>query len=136
MKVRRPLALLCAPLLAFGVSACASTTASSSFKGEQHTVAQVISNLQSDVVASDQKKICANDLASAVVSSLGGAKRCEGTIKNQLTEVDTPEVTVQSIQLNGASASAQVQSTYAGKKRIGTLTLVKEAGKWKVSKLG
>ncbi len=45
-------------------------------------------------------------------------------------------MTVQSIQLNGASASAQVQSTYAGKKRIGTLTLVKEAGKWKVSKLG
>jgi hypothetical protein len=135
MKVRRPLALLCAPL-AFGVSACASTTASNSFKGEQHMVAQVISNLQSDVVASDQKKICANDLASAVVSSLGGAKRCEAAIKNQLTEVDTPEVTIQSIQLNGAGASAQVRSTYAGKKRIGTLTLVKEAGKWKVSKLG
>jgi hypothetical protein len=136
MKARRPLALLCAPLLAFGVSACASTTASDSFKGEQHTVAQVISNLQSDVVASDPKKICTNDLASAVVSRLGSVKRCEAAIKNQLTEVDTPEVTIQSIQLTGASATAQVQSTYAGKKRTGTLTLVKEGSRWKISRLG
>jgi copper chaperone CopZ len=136
MKVRRPLALLCAPLLAFGMSACASTTASNSFKGEQHTVAQVITNLQSDVVASDAKKICANDLASTVVSSLGTVKGCEAAIKNQLTEVDTPEVEIQSIQLNGTSASARVRSTYAGKKQISTILLVKENGKWKISKLG
>ncbi len=133
MKARRPLALLCAPLLAFGVSACASTTASNSFKGEQHTVAQVISNLQSDVIASDPKKICANDLANAVVSRLGGPKHCEAAIKNQLTEVDTPEVEIQSIQINGASASAQVRSTYAGKKRTGTLTLVKEGAEWRIA---
>jgi hypothetical protein len=133
MKARRPVALLCAPLLAFGVSACASTTASNSFKGEQHTVAQVISNLQSDVIASDGKKICANDLASTVVRRLGTVKGCEAAIKNQLTEVDTPEVEIQSIQLNGTSASARVRSTYAGKKRIGTILLVKENGKWKVS---
>jgi hypothetical protein len=29
-----------------------------------------------------------------------------------------------------------VRSTYAGKKRISTLLLVKENGKWKISKLG
>ena len=35
-----------------------------------------------------------------------------------------------------SSASAEVKSTYAGKIKITTLTLVKENGVWKISKLG
>ena len=59
---------------------------------------------------------------------------CTQALKNQLTEVDTPELTVQEVQLNSAtSASAQVKSIYAGKSRVRTLTLVKEGGKWKIS---
>ena len=34
------------------------------------------------------------------------------------------------------SASAEVKSTYAGKNKITTVTLVKEDGVWKISKLG
>lgn len=137
IPIKRALALLLAPLLAVGVAACASTTSSSSFKGESHTVAQVIANLQSEATAGEAKKICTEELSSAVTTRLSAARGgCTQAVKDQLSEVDTPELTIQSIQLRGTSASAQVKSTYAGKKRLSTLTLLKEAGKWKISGLG
>ena len=43
----------------------AARTASNSFKGEEHEVAQTIANLQTDASAGDQQKICSNDLAGA-----------------------------------------------------------------------
>ena len=72
-----PLALLCTPLLALGLSACASTLASS-FKGEPHAAAQTISNLQSDATAGEAEKICTSCSSSAVVARLKlGARRLQ-----------------------------------------------------------
>jgi monoamine oxidase len=137
-KTRRVATLLCMAPLALGVAACGSTVSTSSFKGEEHAVAQTISNLQADATANEQGKICSNDLAAPVVARLGGTKRCETAIKAQLTEIDSLEVSVQSIKLGagGTTATAAVTSTYGGKKKRGTVTLVKEGGKWKVSALG
>lgn len=138
--LKRLVALLCAPLLAVGLAACSKTLSISAFKGEEHAVAQTISNLQADVTAGDEQKICANDLSSAVVARLnttpGG---CKQAIKNQLTELDNFEVAVQSVHVSAAgaqlTATAHVTSTYAGKTRASTLSLVKEGGKWKLSGL-
>jgi hypothetical protein len=133
--MRRSLFLLCAALLAAGLLACGSTVSTSSFKGAQQEVAQTIANLQSHATAGDEKKICAEDLAASVFARLGGSKGCEAKIKSQLSQVDSMELNVQSVKLApaGAGASAQVKSLYLGKARLGALTLVKEAGKWKVS---
>jgi hypothetical protein len=133
--MRRPLALLCLPLCAVTVAACGSTVSTAGFKGQQHEVAQTISNLQADATAGEEKKICADDLAAALVARLGGAKGCEQAIKNQLAEVDSLEVTVKSIQLStaGTTASAHVKSIYEGKSQPSTVSLVKEGGKWKIS---
>jgi hypothetical protein len=135
--IKRVPRLLCAPLLALGVAGCASTTSSSNFKGEQHAVAQVVSNLQSEATAGEAKKICKNLLSSAVTTRLNAAQGgCTQAVKSQLTEVDTPEATVESVQVTGTQATAHVKSIYAGKDRLGTLALVKEGGKWKISGLG
>jgi Putative lumazine-binding len=132
--LKRSLTLLCAPLLAVGVAACGSATVSTAgFKGEARAVAQTIANLQSNATAGEEKKICAEDLSSSVVTRLAGAKRCEATIKSQLAEVDSLELSVESIQVTGTTATSRVQSIYKGKKRLGTLTLVKEGAKWKIS---
>jgi len=130
-------ALLCVPLLAFGLAACGNTVSTSGFKGEQHAIAQTISDLQADATASDEKKICADDLAASVVAGLGGTKGCEKAIKDQLAEIDSLEAKVESIQLGagGATATTRVKSTRAGKKRMSTVALVKEGGRWKVSAL-
>ncbi len=131
--MRRPIALLCALLLATGVAACASTVSTSSFKGEQQKVAQAISNLQSDATALEAKKICGEDLAAANVARLNAAGGCKHALETQLKQIDNFETTVESVKISGNRATAQVKSIDTGKKTIQTLMLVKEDGKWKVS---
>jgi len=137
VSLKRVLALLCVPLLAVGVSACASTT-SNSFKGENHAIAQTISNLQAEATAGEAQKICSEQLASTVTARLDSAPGgCKQALKSQLSQVDTQELTVEKVHLHDAtSASAEVKSTYAGKSKITTVSLVKEDGAWKISKPG
>jgi hypothetical protein len=129
-------------LLAAGLSACATTsTTSSSFKGEQHAAAQTIANLQSAATAGEAGKICKQLLSSALVARLNAsAGGCQQAIKKQLEEIDSFEVTVQSVKLGASGATqtgtAVVKSIYAGKNTLSTLTLVKEDGAWKISGLG
>jgi hypothetical protein len=137
VSIKHALALLCTPLLAVGVSACASTT-SGSFKGsEPKAIAQTISDLQTEATAGEAKKICDNLLASSVTARLSSAPGgCTQAIKRQLSQVDTLELTVTSILPQTATtASAKVKNTYAGKAKISTVDLVKEDGQWKISKL-
>jgi hypothetical protein len=133
--MRRQLAVLCLPLSALTLSACNKAVSTSGFKGEQREIAQTISNLQSDATAAEPKKICANDVAASVVTRLGGTKGCEAAFKSQLAEVDSLEVSVQSIAVapDGKSATADVKSIHEGKSRASTMSLVKEGGKWKIS---
>ncbi len=136
--MHRSLALICAALCASALTACASTVSTSGFSGAKRSVAQTVANLQADATAGEQKKICANDLAAATVAKLGGAKGCETAVKSQLKEVDSLEVTVQTVQLakGEAAASARVKSIHQGKSRLSTISLVKEGGKWKISGVG
>jgi hypothetical protein len=132
-QAKRSLALLClAPL---SIAACGSTVSTSGFSGERHAVAQRIADLQSDVTSSDRKKVCTNDLAASVVKGLGGRKGCESALKTQLAEIDNLEAKVSSISIpaGASTATARVKSTYAGKSRVGTVSLVKEGKTWKVA---
>ncbi len=132
---RRLLALACLPLSSMLLAACGTTTQTSKFTGAEHEVAQTVANLQSHVTSSEQKKICTEDLSAAVVSRLGGTKNCESAIKEQLAEIDSTELEVESVKVNGDAASASVKSVYGGKKRVTTLSLTKEGGKWRISSL-
>jgi hypothetical protein len=122
---------------ALTLAACGTTTGStSSFTGAKKGVAEAISSFQSDATSLDAAKICKEELAASVVSRLTtkGAK-CEKSIKTALEEVDTYTVAVKSIEIKGASAVAKVKSTVYGKEQPGTMSLVKEGGKWKVADL-
>jgi hypothetical protein len=130
-------ALLGATLVVFGLTSCGSTVATASFKGEQREVAQAISNLQSDTRAGEQQKICDNDLAGPVVTRLSTATGgCKQAIKGQLAEIDNFDVTVESVQIIGTgskrTATARVKSVYNGKRRVKTVSLLLEGGKWKI----
>jgi hypothetical protein len=128
----------CAVLLVIGLSACATTVSTSGYKGEAKGVAQTIKDLQSDVTAGDQKKVCEKDLAGPVVKSLSSTPGgCQKAIEDQLKEIASFEVNVQSIQIisAGHAASAKVKSKYSGKTKISTISLVKEAGRWRIAKV-
>jgi len=138
LPVNRRLALLCAPLLASGFAACGNTSSVGGFKGEQRAVAQTISNLQTEATARDEQKICTNDLAKAVVARLELVKGgCKEAMNKQLGEIDTFEVTVESVKVNASAApptaSASVKNVRSGKTTLSTVSLVKESGKWKIS---
>jgi hypothetical protein len=128
-------ALLCAPVLAVGVAACGNTSVStSSFKGEQQKVAQAIAHLQSHATALEAKKICSEDFAAANVARLNAASGgCKQALESQLKQIDNFETTVQSVQINGATATAHVKGVNGGKKSVQTVTLVREGGKWRIS---
>ncbi len=131
--------MLCLPLSAIALASCGSSTTSvAGFTGAKHEAAQTIANLQSNATSAEQKKICTDDLAAALVARLGGLSHCETAIKNQLAEVDNLEASVKSIELaaGGKAASAQVKSITEGKTATSTVTLVKEGGKWKISGVG
>jgi hypothetical protein len=132
--------MLYGPLLAVLLAACGSSVATTSFKGEEHEVAQAISNLQTNASAGNEQKLCADDLAATVVGTLNRAPGgCNQAIKNQLAEIDNFEVSIHGVRVTsqGAhpTATASVKSINAGKSRPSTVTLIKEAGRWKVSGL-
>ncbi len=133
----RVTALLCAPLLALGLSACAQTVSTSGLKGDAKAAGETIKDLQSNATAGEPKKICHDDLASSVVKRLESASGgCQEAIKKQLAEILSVELTVESVQVSGTSATARVKSVYSGKKKISTISLVKEGSKWKISSFG
>lgn len=138
MTARTTIALLCAPLLAVGVAACgANTVSTSSFKGEQQKVAQTVAHLQSHATALDAKKICGEDLAAANVTRLRTASGgCKRAIESQLKQIDSFETTVQSVQVNGATATARVKGVWGGKKRTRTIAFAHERGRWRITGLG
>jgi uncharacterized protein YceK len=135
--MRRPLTMLCLPLAALGLAGCGSAVSTTSFKGEQHEVAQAIANFQSAATTGEYKKICGEMLSASVVGRLGGAKACEKAIKSQLNEIDNLQVSVQSVHVAaaGTGATASVGSIYEGKTRAGKLSLVKEGKNWKLTGL-
>ncbi|HTD58646.1 MAG TPA: hypothetical protein VK672_07090 [Solirubrobacteraceae bacterium] len=123
----------CALALTVGLAACGETASTSNFKGESHSVAQTVSDLQADATASDQKKLCENDLAATLTARLRSGGGCQAVLKNQLHEIDALNMTIESIAVAVAGATARVKSTYSGKSRVTTLTLVKEGPRWKIS---
>jgi hypothetical protein len=136
--MNRAAAAVACGLLAPALAGCAKAVSTSAFKGEQHDVAQAISNLQSDVTASDEKKICANDLAQALVARLDAAPGgCRKAIKDQLNEIDNDELAVDSVQIASSAspqrATARLRSIFSGKTARSTVTLVKEGSRWKLA---
>jgi hypothetical protein len=122
--------------LALALVACGETASTSSFKGEDHNVAQTVSNFQTDATAEDEKKLCEDDLAATLAAKLDRVGGCQAVLKAQLHEIDALGLTIESIVVSGKSALAHVKSTYSGKSRLTVLALVKEGSHWKISGLG
>ena len=131
-----PLGLPAVVLASIGQTACGTGVSTSGFTGEKKAVAQRISDFKRDATAAEEQKVCQNDLAGAVRAQLKTAgSDCQTALKSQLGQIDTLELTIASIQVNGDTASAQVKSTWSGKTRASTLRLLKEGGAWRIAGL-
>jgi hypothetical protein len=132
----RPLAALGLAGCALAIAACGEAVSTSGFSGASKGVAQTLSDFQNDATAGDEAKLCQRDLAANLTNGLkraGGAGGCQAALKEQLRQVDALNLTVQAISVKGATAQARVKSTWSGKNRLSTLSLVKEGARWKIS---
>jgi hypothetical protein len=136
MSGRPPVVI--ALLIAGGLAGCGATsTSSGKFQGEQAKVAAAIDSLSSAASSKDATKICTQILAPAVSDKLKAAGgSCASVVKKQLDTVDTFNVSVLGVTVNGATAQARVKSTSNGKDKTDTLGLLKlPNGSWRVASL-
>src|SRR3954470_9132994 len=130
---KRLAALLCLSMLS--LTACGQTEndSSSDFKGEQKAVAQAVEDLQKASKKGDESKICTDLLAPALVSKIKAASNgtCEDVLNDSLRDVDSWELDVKKVAIDGTSATATVQSDAGKHDRTDTLTLVKVGNAWK-----
>jgi copper chaperone CopZ len=134
----RVFALILAVALAALAAGCGVATSGNSankFNGEAQQAAQTIEDLQSAGQKSDEAKICNDLLAQALRSKLGN---CQTTVKTAIKNTDSFDLTVQSVQVTGASATAKVRAKRGGSTpdEIDTVGLVREGGRWRISSLG
>ncbi len=129
----RPAAVPSAFVCALALASCGETVSTSGFKGESRAVAETVADFQKNATAGDQGKLCKDDLARTVTERLAAAGGCQAVLKEQLGQVDALNLTVESVALSATTAQVRVKSTWSGKNRVSTLSLVKEAGRWKVS---
>jgi hypothetical protein len=126
-------------VLAVLAGGCASSTSSDStgdFRGEQRLVATTVEDLESAASDGDEGKICRELLARSVVDRLArNGRTCRQTVDDALKDADTSDLTVRSVQVDGARASAAVEEDRGKADRVSTVRLVKEAGRWRIATL-
>ena len=126
--------LLAAALGAVALTACAGTTSSSkSFTGEAQGVSETLSTLQSAATSNDPEKICSEVIASSVKAKFPNG--CVAALREQLTEIDNFELTVEAVHIEGSKATATVKSVEAGKPTQHKVSLVREGRTWKLASL-
>jgi hypothetical protein len=123
--------------LALLAGGCASSTSRSSardFRGEQRLVASAVEDLQSAASDGDEGKICRELLARSVVVRLAGRGRtCPQTVNKAIKDADSSDLTVRSVRVSGARASAAVKEERGKADRVSTVRLVKEGGRWRIA---
>lgn len=123
--------------LALGVAACGTTSSGGgNYTGVKGEVAKAISSFESNATANNPKNVCKENIAASVGKRLeASGSTCLKAMTSQLRQIDTFTMTVESISVEGDTASAKVKSTWYGKQRVNTLSFVKEEGSWKLSAL-
>jgi predicted lipid-binding transport protein (Tim44 family) len=131
-------ALLVALPLALGACGQTEKDSAKDFQGEQNAVAQAVEDLQKASRKGDESKICKELLAPALVQKIKTASdgTCEKVLKDALRDVDSYELQVKKVAIDGTTATATVTSDTGPKDRTDTLQLVKDRGAWKISTLG
>ncbi len=146
MRTSRPAILLAIGALAVSSTGCAAsgTTSSDSakeFSGVQADVAKVVDDLESAAKKRDGKKVCNEILAPALLKTFSASRTCKSVVDDNLSDADLFGMTVTSVQVNGTTATAVVESD-TGKddaKQKNTFTFVKDSaanGVWKISSFG
>jgi hypothetical protein len=132
-----PLAAIAAVAAAGCTTQTTSDDSSGKFRGEQRLVANTVEDFESAASKGDQDQICRELLAKPLVATYarrGGT--CEKVVDGVLRDSDSFGLTVQSVRIAAAQATARVKADRGKKDVIRSLTLVKEGPGWRISAFG
>ena len=122
-------------LVLLGLGGCAGRNAvdnAGDFKGDRKAVAQVVDDLGKAGSKRDAKKVCTSVLSAALVKRLGD---CQKAVKDQLSDADVFGLSVQRVDVSGATATATVRSKVDGRQRVQRLSFVREGRGWRLAGL-
>jgi Putative lumazine-binding len=126
--------------LPLALGACGQSTKDSAgdFKGDQKAVAQTVEDLQSAGRKREASKICDDLLAPALVAQIKKASStsCKDVLDDALSDADSFELQVKKVTVNGATATAVVESEGGDQDRTDSLELTKVGNAWKIATLG
>jgi hypothetical protein len=111
------------------------TSGTAGFTGAKADVATALNLLASDASSTDGADICKSVLANAVRSQLNRLGSCAKIIDNQLKTTDDSTLTVKSIKISGANASARIETVHDRDKVISTVKLVRQNGLWRLASI-
>ena len=130
-----------AAIVAVAVAGCATQTSSDDssgkFSGEQRLVANTVEDFESAAAKGDQDQICRELLAKPLIAQYaehGGT--CEKAVDGALKDTDSFGLTVESVRIAAAQATARVKADRGKKDVLRDLTLVKEGPGWRISAFG
>ena len=134
-------ALLAAAVAAAALAGCAPSTTSSSnstskFKGEQRQAAQTIEDLEAAANDGNEAKICNELLSRALAGRLAShGASCPVATKGAVKDSDSVGMTVERVRIDGDRATARVKLDRGDKDRVTNIELVREGGRWRISRL-
>ena len=130
-----PAVLLALAALASGCAGGASS--SSDFSGEQKQVADVVEKLQSAGETGDAKEICDDILAPSLSDQIKAAgSSCEQELDKAIKDADDFDLTVESVTVNGNTATAKVKGRDRGADRVRTFQFERDGSTWRATNLG
>ena len=122
-------------LLAAGCAGSSSGTAE--FEGEQQRVADVVEKLQSAGETGDAKEICEQVLAKSLADQIRAAgSTCEQEMDKAIKDADDFDLEVESVTIQGNTATARVKGRDRGTDRVRTFEFEKEGPDWRATNLG
>jgi hypothetical protein len=126
--VRRPLVALLAG--ASALCGCGGPT-------DSEQVRDVVQAFGQATAAKDYDRLCADVLAPDLVEEVESTGlSCEAALRQGLGEVRAPKLTVGTIEVDGARATAEVRSTASGEAPSrDTLQLVRSGEGWRIASL-
>jgi uncharacterized cupredoxin-like copper-binding protein len=133
------LSAIAVPLvLAALASGCAGGASSAGdFQGEQKQVADVVEKLQSAGETGDAKTICDDILSKALADQIKAAgSTCEQELDKAIKDADDFDLEVESVTIDGNTATAKVKGRDRGADRVRTFEFSKEGSSWRATSLG
>jgi hypothetical protein len=135
LRTLLPLGAIVAVAVAGCTTQSTSDDSSGKFRGDQRLVANTIEDFESAASKGDQDQICRDLLARSLVATY--AKRggtCEHAVDGALKDTDSFGLTVESVRITAAQATARVKADRGKNDVIRTMNLVKEGPGWRISR--